>query len=40
MTDSKDFLISFTQRLKEQIGKEPIGLYDVLSSLPYSAKYQ
>ena len=36
MTDSKDFLVNFTELMKTEIGKAPIGLYHALDSFSYS----
>ena len=39
MTDSKDFLVNFTELMKTEIGKAPIGLYHALDSFSYSEPY-
>ena len=39
MTDSKDFLVNFTELMKTEIGKAPIGLYHALDSFSYSESY-
>lgn len=39
MTDSKDFLVNFTELMKMEIGKAPIGLYHALDSFSYSEPY-
>lgn len=39
MTDSKDFLINFTDTVKKEIGKGPIGFYHTLDLLSYTEPY-
>ncbi len=39
MTDSKDFLINFTDTVKKEIGKGPIGFYHALDLLVYTESY-
>lgn len=39
MADSKDFLVDFTDKLKNEIGNSPIGFYHVLDTLTYYEPY-
>ncbi len=39
MTDSKDFLLTFTDSMKRETGKAPVGLYHALDQLPYFEEY-
>ncbi len=39
MTDSKDFLIDFTENVKKEIGKGPIGFYHAFETLNYVKPY-
>lgn len=40
MTDSKDFLVNFTELMKMEAGKNSVGLYGALSDVKYSEDYR